>query len=202
MIQFCFVISGPSGVGKTTLVNAVLSAFDEIEISVSYTTRNLRGSEVNGVHYHFVDDNEFDEMVAAGAFAEWAKVHKNRYGTTQKTIEWIWSKGKNVLFDIDYQGENQLKKAFGERTISVLVLPPSLAELEARLRGRGTDDEDTIRRRMHNARNEIEHYDDFDFVLMNDDLDVAQETIKTIYEASKKRVPFWRERIKDLLEEV
>ena len=202
MNQFCFVISGPSGVGKTTLVNALLSAFEEIEISVSYTTRNLRGTEVNGKHYHFIDDKKFDEMVKEDAFAEWAKVHRNRYGTTRKTIERIWREGKNVLFDIDYQGENQLKKAFGERTISVLVLPPSLAELETRLRGRGTDDEETILRRMYNARNEIAHYDDFDFILMNDDLVAAQETVKTIYEASKKRVSFWRERIKALLEEV
>ncbi len=201
MNQFCFVISGPSGVGKTTLVNALLLAFDEIEISVSYTTRNLRGAEVNGTHYHFVDDKKFDDMVNADVFAEWAQVHRNRYGTTRETIESAWANGKNVLFDIDYQGENQLKKAFGERAISVLVLPPSMAELETRLRGRGTDDEDTILRRMRNARNEIEHYDDFDFILMNDDLIAAQETVKTIYEASKKRVPFWREQIKVLLEE-
>lgn len=201
MNQFCFVISGPSGVGKTTLVNALLSSFSEIEISVSYTTRDLRGDEVNGQHYHFVDDSKFDEMVSQDAFAEWANVHKNRYGTTRETIERIWREGKNVLFDIDYQGENQLKAAFGERTISVLVLPPSLAELETRLRGRGTDSEETILRRMRNARNEIEHFNDFDFILMNDDLDAAQETVKTIYEASKKRVPFWRDRIRVLLEE-
>ena len=199
MNQFCFVISGPSGVGKTTLVNALLSSFEELEISVSYTTRSLRGTEVDGQHYHFIDDGRFDEMVKEDAFAEWAQVHTNRYGTTRETIKRIWASQKNVLFDIDYQGEEQLKKAFGKRTISVLVLPPSLQELEHRLRGRGTEDEATIQRRMRNAENEISHFENFDFILMNDDLEDAQEKVKMLYVATKNAVRFWSDRVLALL---
>lgn len=199
MNQFCFVICGPSGVGKTTLVEALLSGYEDIALSVSYTTRQLRGSEVNGKAYHFVEMARFDQMIEGNKFAEWANVHGNKYGTSRQAIEDIWKVGKNVLFDIDYQGENQLREALGERVVSLLVLPPSLAELERRLRGRGTDDEKTIQRRMKNAREEISHFQDFDYIVLNEDLKSAQELVMAIYRSSKHQVAFWEARVSELL---
>lgn len=182
-----FVVSGASGVGKSSLCAMLLDRFDELVMSVSYTTRAPRGAEEDGVHYHFVDDARFDAMVAAGEFAEWAHVHGNRYGTAKKVVSGELEAGRSVLFDIDYQGAASLVAAYPQDSVTTMVLPPSMETLESRLRGRGTDAEDVIARRMAKARAEISHAPSFDYLLVNDDLEEAYRTIEAIYRAGRNR---------------
>src|SRR5579884_2656444 len=159
MTGLLVVISSPSGAGKTTLCQRLLKEFqDTLVFSVSYTTRKMRAGERDGVDYHFVDDAAFDAMVAEDQFAEWAEVHGKRYGTSVSFVDEALSGGKDVLFDIDYQGGRQLRAKFESDALLVFILPPSLAELEKRLRRRATDEEDVIRRRLQKAHEEIEHY--------------------------------------------
>ncbi len=199
MAGLLFIVCGPSGVGKTTLCRRLLSERDTLKLSISYTTRAPRGAEQNGVAYHFVDEAKFVEKKDAGDFAEWAHVHGNYYGTSVEVIEQLWADGFDVLFDIDYQGAAQLKERFPS-SVATLVIPPSMAELEQRLRGRGTDADDVVARRLAAARHELEQYAIFDFLLPNHDLDAASENLASIYDVSRFRIEVMRSEIERILQ--
>jgi guanylate kinase len=181
------VISSPSGAGKTTLCHRLLKEFPKLVFSVSYTTRPIRPNERDGVDYHFIDSGRFDEMVRQSEFAEWAEVHGNRYGTSVKAVDEALSGGRDVLFDIDYQGGRQLQAKFKPDALLMFILPPSLEELEQRLRRRATDREDVIRLRLQKALEEIGHYAFYDYLVVNDDLDRAYEDVRAIYRAEHLR---------------
>src|SRR5262249_41361855 len=161
----------------TTLCNRLRGEFPDLRFSVSHTTRRPRRTEVDGREYHFVDEATFGQMIRAGAFAEWAHVHGHLYGTSLKEIEIARATARGVLFDIDYQGARQIKASLPE-AVSVFILPPSLAELERRLRGRGTEDEATTLRRLEAAKGEIEHYGLFDYIVVNDEINRAYEQLR------------------------
>lgn len=175
------VLSAPSGAGKTTLAHRFRAAHPDAVFSVSATTRAPRGAERDGVDYHFVTPERFAELVAAGALAEWADVHGKRYGTLRATVEDALRAGRIALFDIDVQGGEQLQRAFPQDAVTVLIVPPSLAELERRLRGRSTDADDAIRRRLDAARDEVRRgLRTYGYVLVNDDLDAALARLEAI----------------------
>ncbi|RAL25486.1 guanylate kinase [Lujinxingia litoralis] len=178
------IVCGPSGVGKTSLCQALLKARPRLTPSVSYTTRARRGDEVDGQAYHFVDVARFEEMVERGAFAEWANVHGNYYGTSSEVIEAAWQQGHDVLFDIDYQGAKQLKERYPHAT-SVLVAPPDMKTLEGRLRGRGTDAPEVIARRLKAARHELAQHELFEFLLENRDFDQALGALISVYDSAR-----------------
>ena len=180
------IVSSPSGAGKTTLCSRLLQEVPDLRFSVSYTTRRRRPAEVEGAHYHFVDVETFDRMVREGAFAEHARVHDHLYGTSLAGIDAARATARGVVFDIDYQGARQIKASL-PGAVSVFILPPSFAELERRLRGRGTEDEATVARRLANARMEIEHYGIFDYVIINDQLDRAYADLVGIVRAERCR---------------
>jgi guanylate kinase len=180
------IVSSPSGAGKTTLCNRLRGEFPDLRFSVSHTTRKARPTEVDGREYHFVDAPTFEQMIRAGAFAEWARVHGNLYGTSVKEIDIARTAARGVLFDIDYQGARQIKARMPE-AVSVFILPPSLSELERRLRGRGTEDEPTTLRRLQAAKGEIEHYGFFDYVVVNDDITRAYEQLRAVVFAERCR---------------
>lgn len=184
--EHMLIVCGPSGVGKSTLVKGLLERTPQTMLSVSYTTRPSRANERDGVHYHFVDRSRFEAMIAAGAFAEWAEVHGNLYGTARTSLEEARAAGRDVVFDIDYQGARQLKAGY-PGAWGVLVFPPSLSDLEARLRGRGTESEEVVARRLAKAREELAQVALFDFVLVNDDLERAAAALQGIYAALRLR---------------
>jgi guanylate kinase len=196
------VVSSPSGAGKTTLCHRLLREFPRLTFSVSYTTRPQRPNEREGVDYHFVDDAAFGAMVAADAFAEWARVHGHRYGTARATIDSGLAAGRDILFDIDWQGATALKTKYADDTVMVFVLPPTLEELAARLRRRGTDAADVVARRLAKAKEELTHYGEYEFLLPNVDLEEAYGNLRAIYLAAhltQRRQAF---RALRLLEEV
>jgi guanylate kinase len=166
------ILSSPSGAGKTTLANMLRARFNDFEVSISHTTRKPRIGEENGREYHFVDDATFDSMVENDEFAEWAHVHTSRYGTSKVEVGRILGRNKRILFDIDWQGTEQLLRAYPD-AMAVFVLPPSMTELARRLRGRKTDDESEIRVRLANAREELRRYTLYQHLVRNDDLDAA-----------------------------
>jgi guanylate kinase len=182
-----FVLSSPSGAGKSTLARKLLYADPQISLSVSATTRQPRTGEVDGVDYHFVDTPEFKRMVADGELLEWAHVFGNRYGTPKAPVEQTLAEGRDVLFDIDWQGTQQLYQEAGNDIVRVFILPPSIAELEGRLRGRGTDSDEIIADRMARAKSEIGHWDGYDYVLINDDIEACFEKIVHILAAERLR---------------
>jgi len=167
-----FVIAAPSGAGKTSLVRALMEREPGLRFSISYTTRRQRPSEQHGRDYFFVDREEFDRMVAAGEFLEHAQVFDNRYGTARRVVEEALAAGQDLILEIDWQGARQVRAALPE-CVSVFILPPSRVELERRLRGRGTDSEEVIRRRLRDAASDMTHWDEFDYVVVNDDFDKA-----------------------------
>jgi guanylate kinase len=173
------VLAAPSGAGKTSLVHALLRRLPDLKFSISYTTRPKRSLEREGRDYFFVELPQFQEMIAAGAFLEYACVFDNWYGTGRQQVNDLLERGHSVLLEIDWQGARQVREAAPE-AITVFVLPPSLAELERRLRGRGTDEETTIRRRLNEALSDMAHWDEFDRVLINDDLDQAAAALAAI----------------------
>lgn len=177
------VISAPSGAGKTTLVQRLMQEFPQFGYSVSCTTRQPRQGEVDGKDYIFLSREEFEQRRAQGYFAEWAEVHGNLYGTPLAPVKNSLQNGQDVLFDIDVQGAAQLKLSLSEATFA-FILPPSLHELENRLRGRGLDDEPTIARRLVNARSEILQARWYDSVIVNDNLDQAYDTLRAVYVAA------------------
>jgi guanylate kinase len=174
-----FVISAPSGAGKTTLCKEIIDFFPSLRHSVSYTTRPQRPGEQDGIDYHFVTRTVFDSKIAQGAFAEWAEVHGNRYGTAIETLERFRSEGRDILLDIDCQGARQLKKSY-RQGVFIFVLPPSLTELQRRLNGRNTDSPEVIARRIANARDEIREAVWYDYLVINDDFSQAFSELKSI----------------------
>ncbi|MEQ8701949.1 MAG: guanylate kinase [Bauldia litoralis] len=167
------VLSSPSGAGKSTLSRLLLENDGNLTLSVSVTTRARRASEVDGVHYHFIDRDRFMAMRDAGDLLEWAEVHGNLYATPRAAVETALSAGRDVLFDIDWQGTQQIKQAMPEDVVGIFVLPPSMKELRSRLERRAEDASDIIDRRLANARSEIRHWNEYDYILVNRDL---QET--------------------------
>jgi len=182
-----FVVSSPSGAGKTTLTRRLMDDFDSLSFSISYTTRPCRGDEKDGQDYHFVDDDTFGRMVTEDRFAEHASVHGNRYGTADAQIREAFAAGRDVLFDIDYQGGRQLKAKYPAEAVMVFVLPPTMEALAGRLRNRATDAEDTIRRRLAKAVDELGHYHAYEFLVVNDDLEAAYDQLRAIYLAATCR---------------
>jgi guanylate kinase len=180
-----FILSSPSGAGKTTISKKLLAADPDIALSVSATTRPMRPGERDGVDYHFVDTPTFKQMVADGEFLEWAHVFGHRYGTPRSRVEALLSAGKDVLFDIDWQGAQQLYQEAGPDVVRVFILPPTMAELERRLRGRGTDSDEVIAARMARAANEISHWDGYDYVLINADVDACFDEVRAILRAER-----------------
>mgnify|MGYP000601185616 CR=1 FL=1 len=180
-----FVLSSPSGAGKSTLSRMLLDADAKIALSVSYTTREPRPGEIEGVHYHFTDTATFKKMAADGEFLEWAHVFDNRYGTPRAPVEKALAEGRDVLFDIDWQGAQQLYQQAGGDVVRVFIFPPSLDELERRLRARGTDSDAVISGRMARANSEISHWDGYDYVLVNDDVDQCFVHVKAILDAER-----------------
>jgi len=179
-----YIIAAPSGAGKTSLVKQLLNDLDQLAVSVSHTTRQMRPGEIHGQDYYFVSVAEFQAMSAQHAFLEHAQVFDNFYGTAQKTVEENLKKGLDVILEIDWQGGQQIKKLLPE-SLSIFILPPSTEVLLQRLRNRGQDDEDTIARRMREAVNEIRHYDEFDYLVVNDDFDQALAEVKSIFIANR-----------------
>lgn len=179
------VLSSPSGAGKTTISRALLTADDHIEMSVSATTRPMRPGEVDGRDYFFRSAEQFDQMVEEDAFLEWAHVFGNRYGTPRGPVEAVLARGHDVLFDIDWQGTQQLHAKAGEDVVRVFILPPSMEELEQRLRSRGTDSEEVIAGRMARAEAEISHWAEYDYVLVNSDVESCLAQVRTILAAER-----------------
>ncbi|HEX8302941.1 guanylate kinase [Sphingomonas sp.] len=182
-----FVLSSPSGAGKSTIARKLLAADPYLEMSVSYTTRTMRPGEENGVDYHFVDLEKFREMVANNEFLEWAHVFDQRYGTPKATVDSILRSGRDVLFDIDWQGAQQLFQLAGGDVVRVFILPPSLKILHERLIKRGTDAVEIIDARMARATSEVSHWDGYDYVLVNDDIQSTYESVHTILKAERLR---------------
>jgi len=185
-LGLCLVISAPSGAGKSTLVERLRAEFPDFAYSVSCTTRAPRGGEKDGADYHFLTREEFAARREAGYFAEWAEVHGNLYGTPKAPVQEHLASGRDVLFDIDVQGALQVKRVFPQG-LFVFILPPSRLELERRLRGRGTDSEETIARRLDNALGELRQAGQFDFLIVNNDLDKAADELRAVYLAGRVR---------------
>lgn len=181
----CLVIAAPSGAGKSTITRALLASEPEASLSISATTRPPRPGEQDGIHYHFRDQAGFDAMVAAGAMLEWATVFGRSYGTPRAPVERALAAGRDVVFDIDWQGFRQLRAALPGDVVGAFILPPSYAALEARLHGRGGDPPEEIARRMAAARSEIAHWAEFDHVLVNRDLDTAVADVRGILRAAR-----------------
>ncbi|MDF0541098.1 guanylate kinase [Sphingobium sp. H39-3-25] len=180
-----FVLSSPSGAGKSTIARKLLASDDGLQMSVSATTRAPRPGEVDGKDYHFTDLEGFRQMVSDHEFLEWAHVFGHRYGTPKAPVEAMLKAGRDVLFDIDWQGAQQLYQIAGGDVVRVFILPPSMDELERRLRGRGTDSDAVIQGRMARATSEIAHWDGYDYVLCNDDAEACFLKVKTILEAER-----------------
>ena len=195
-----FILSSPSGAGKTTISHMLLMADDEIKLSVSATTRPKRPGEVDGVDYFFVSDDEFDRMIEGDDFYEWAHVFGYRYGTPKGHIRAGLKEGEDFLFDIDWQGTQQLYQKDQQDVVSVFILPPSLGELRRRLESRGQDSTEVIDSRMDRARGEISHWAEYDYVVINDDVDDCFVKVREILHAERMKrtrqtglIPFVRE---------
>lgn len=182
-----FVLSSPSGAGKSTLAKKLLASDPDIRLSVSATTRPPRPGETDGHDYHFVDIATFKQMAADGEFLEWAHVFGHRYGTPKAPVETMLDNGRDVLFDIDWQGTQQLYQEAGSDVVRIFILPPSIDELERRLRSRATDSDDVIARRMDRARAEIGHWDGYDYVLVNDNVELCFAKVQDILSAERLR---------------
>jgi guanylate kinase len=192
-----YIFSAPSGAGKTSLVTALLKSTDQIMVSVSHTTRAPREGEVDGQHYHFIDVPTYNNMVEGNAFVEHAQVFDNFYGTSQASIEAKLAEGMDVILEIDWQGARQVRERM--QTTSVFILPPSRAELESRLRSRGTDSDEIIARRMRDAISEMEHYGEYDYIVVNDDFDTALADLKAIVTSQRLHLARQQDQLVELL---
>lgn len=181
------VLSSPSGAGKSTIARNLLESDHGFELSVSVTTRPRRGSEIEGVHYHFRDQREFEFLRDNDELLEWAEVHGNFYATPRKPAEKAMAEGRDMLFDIDWQGAVQLKEKMRGDIVSIFILPPSMGELKTRLQRRAEDAPAVIERRLANAKLEIEHWREYDYVVINDDLDRAFSEVRAIVTAERLR---------------
>lgn len=179
------VLSSPSGAGKTSISRRLLETEDELTMSVSATTRPRRPGEVDGVDYHFIDQTEFQLMINRGEFLEYAKVFDNYYGTPRGPVDEVLSGGRDVLFDIDWQGTQQVADAARDDLVSVFILPPSTHELERRLMGRAQDSAEVVAQRMSKAADEISHYREYDYIIVNRDLDESVEAVRAILTAER-----------------
>lgn len=185
-INFIIILSSPSGAGKSTITKRLLEWDNNIQMSVSATTRKPREGEVNGVHYYFLSKEEFEKEVGEGGFVEHAKVFDNYYGTLKREVESKFADKHDIIFDIDWQGARQVSDAYeGKKLLKIFILPPSIVELENRLRSRGQDSDEVIKSRMERAKQEIEHFNEYDYVIVNDDVDKAFEEIKSLIIAKK-----------------
>ncbi|SFD03260.1 guanylate kinase [Pseudoalteromonas denitrificans] len=174
-----FILSAPSGAGKSSLINALLERHSDMKVSVSHTTRQARPGENNAEHYHFVAVDEFKKLIETNDFLEWAQVFENYYGTSKQSIEIQLAQGIDVFLDIDWQGAQQIRKVLPQ-VQTIFILPPSKDELENRLNNRGQDSEEVIKSRMDKAQSEMSHYNEFDYLIINDDFDTALYQLETI----------------------
>jgi guanylate kinase len=181
------VLSSPSGAGKTSISRRLLAEETGIVMSVSATTRPPRPGEVDGKDYYFYDQETFARMVANNEFLEHATVFDNSYGTPKKPVWDALDRGQDVLFDVDWQGTRKLRESAREHLVSVFILPPSIAELESRLKGRGQDSDEVVAGRMARAKSEMSHYEEYDYIVINDDLDTSVENVKAILKAERLR---------------
>jgi guanylate kinase len=199
------VIASPSGAGKTSISRTLLAQDSNLSLSVSVTTRQRRTSEIDGVHYHFITKPEYDRMRRGGDLLESAEVHGNFYGTPRAKVEEIIASGRDMLFDIDWQGTQQLTQKCRPDMVTVFILPPSIAELKSRLEHRAQDSQEVIHKRLQNARIEMDHWQEYDYVLVNDDLQVSCQRVTAILAAAR----IWRRRqigiesfVKDLQQQI
>jgi guanylate kinase len=182
------ILSSPSGAGKTTLTRMLLQDKSiDLSLSVSSTTRERRSSEVDGIHYHFISRPQFERMRDADEFLEWAEVHGNFYGSPRGPVEAVLSQGRDVLFDIDYQGTQQVRQKAPHDVVTIFILPPTMTELRARLERRAEDSQEIIDKRLVNARHEIQRWASYDYVLINDDLQQTYKQVLTILDAERLR---------------
>ncbi|MEA3639350.1 MAG: guanylate kinase [Lamprobacter sp.] len=193
-----FVVSAPSGAGKTSLVAALLKRDPALSLSVSYTTRARRSGEIDGKHYHFVDHQRFEQMIAEGAFIEYARVFDNAYGTAESSLRETLDGGQDLLLEIDWQGARQVRERFPQ-AVSIFIVPPSLSALEERLRGRGQDSDEVIGERMAKACHELSHWDEYDYLVVNDRFEQALGDLGAIVKAERLRRPRQAAREQDRL---
>lgn len=180
------VVSSPSGAGKTTLCNKLLAEFDDLGFSISHTTRKPRPGEIDGKDYHFIDEMKFDQMIEKDLFVEWAKVHGNRYGTARSELHRAETSGRDLIFDIDFQGARQIREQYPD-AVAIFVLPPSIEALHRRLRKRGTESAKSLERRFKAALKEIGHHQLFDYLIVNDELDIAYDNLRAVVLAERCR---------------
>lgn len=196
-----YIVSAPSGAGKTSLVTALIKADKRVSVSVSHTTRAMRPGEEHGVNYHFVSHDDFKGLIAKGDFLEHAEVFGNFYGTSRSALQEVLDQGNDLILEIDWQGAQQVRKLMPE-ALSVFILPPSQQALRERLDGRGQDSEEIIAGRMQEAVSEMVHYDEYDYVIINDDFDVALEDLKAVFRCNRLRLKKQQQRNSGLLKEL
>jgi len=196
-----YIISAPSGAGKTSLVHALVERDHKVMVSVSHTTRAMREGEVDGTHYNFINVETFNQMVEKGVFLEHAQVFDNFYGTSREWVEARLAEGIDVILEIDWQGARLAREAFGDST-GIFILPPSRQALEERLKGRGQDSDEIIARRMRDAVSEIEHFDEFDYLVVNDDFDGALDELAAIFVAGRLKHEKKQPQIADMIAEL
>ncbi len=193
-----YIVAAPSGGGKTSLVRALISMIKHISVSVSHTTRPIRPGEKEGVHYHFVEQQEFDDLLNQGVFLEHAQVFGNSYGTSQIWVQEQLDKGEDVILEIDWQGAQQVRKQMPE-AVSIFIIPPSVETLKERLYGRGTDADDVLEGRMAQALDEMSHYGEFDYLVVNDDFDHALLDLRSVIRSRRLTQEFQQEYEQELL---
>ena len=193
-----YIVSAPSGAGKTSLLKAVRSKLVGIKVAVSHTTRDPRPGEVDGEHYHFVSKQEFDKIQNNGEFIEFAEVFGNFYGTSQQSINDLLAAGNSVVLEIDWQGAQQVRKIYPQ-AVSIFILPPSVKELEYRLHARGQDSEEIIQGRMDQAQREISHYGEYQYLIINDDMDEAIRMLSNVFAQPESFTPPSQDELNQLL---
>jgi guanylate kinase len=194
-------VAAPSGGGKSSLISALLKQDDRVRLSVSHTTRSPRPGELDGAHYYFVDEDDFLKLIDRQAFLEHARVFDHRYGTGREAVEQQLAAGYDVVLDIDWQGARQIRQSFPD-CVTIFIVPPSIDALRQRLAGRGQDSDEVIRRRMLDAKAEISHWDEFDFLIINDDFDKALEDLRSIIRHGKLKSPCQEEQKREILAEL
>lgn len=186
--HFCIVLSGPSGVGKTTISRRLLELDDSLALSISFTTRPCKAGEIDGVHYYFVNKEKFEQLIASRALLEYTYVYGNYYGTAKETLECFFDKGKEVILDIDFEGALNFKRIMGPRSLLIYLLPPTLLELRKRLEKRMREDEKEISKRFSEFKDEFKYFPLYDYWIINDDLDSAVNNISNIINAERMKI--------------